>query len=104
MRYPLREYNIWIGKYHLGQGYDPPDKPQKVATITAQTFRTACLKYELTAIISLIAEREEKGEYIDHQSQRWWYDFDNNSNGWTGPYFETEEEAWLSFPESKQPK
>ena len=28
---PMKKYEIWIGSYHLGQGYDPPSEPQKIA-------------------------------------------------------------------------
>lgn len=102
-RIPVNEYEIWIGSYHLGQGYYPPDKPSMVAKIKAQTFPIACLKYELETMMDSIKRREEAGEYHDHQSCRWWYDFDKNSNGWMGKYYETEQAAWQSFPEHKRP-
>src|SRR5574338_93663 len=28
---PIKKWQIWIGAYHLGQGYDPPSKPQMIA-------------------------------------------------------------------------
>jgi len=100
---PVTKFEIWIGNYHLGQGYSAPNKPEQVAIVTAQTFPIACLKYELETMMETIMSREEKGEYQDHQSCRWFYNFDKNSNDWTGKYFETEAEAWLSFPEHKRP-
>jgi hypothetical protein len=94
---PIKLWQIWVGNYHLGQGYDPPNEPEMIAEVKAATFDLACLKYELRTSLNSIEERERKGEYIDFQSRRWFYDWDNNSNGWTGKYFETKEEALQSF-------
>ena len=94
---PIKKWQIWIGAYHLGQGYDPPSEPQMIAEVEAQTFDLACLKHELSSMLKSIEEREKKDEYIDFQSRRWFYDWDNNSNSWTGKYFQTKEEAKNSF-------
>jgi hypothetical protein len=48
-------------------------------------------------MLKSIEKREKKGEYIDFQSRRWFYDWDNNSNSWTGKYFQSKEEAVTSF-------
>lgn len=100
----MKKWELWIGYYHLGQGHDGSTEPRKLADVEAVSFDLACLKYELTSQLQSIERREKKGEYIDFQSRRFFYDWDNNSNSWTGKYFETEEEAWQSFPEHKRPK
>lgn len=93
----MKPFDIWIGWYHFGQGYDPPNEPQKVATVMATSFDLACLKHELRSKLAIIDELEHKGKYIDFQTRRWFYDWDNNRNSWTGRYFETREEAIQSF-------
>lgn len=94
---PIKKWQIWIGSYHLGQGHDGSTEPNMVAEVEAATFDLACLKYELSSMLKSIEEREKKGEYIDFQSRRWFYDWDNNSNSWTGKYFQSKEEAVTSF-------
>jgi hypothetical protein len=96
-KYPLKEYEIWIGSYHLGQGYDPPTKPEMVAKVVAPNFKVACFLHELRSSLKSVESRMMKDEYIDHQSCRWWYNFDTNSNDWTGKYFETKEDALKTF-------
>lgn len=96
-RYPLKKYQLWIGKYHLGQGYDSSTKPQMVDEVEATDFKVACLLYELRRSLKSIEEMIAKDEHVQHQSCHWFYDFDTNSNSWTGKYFETKEEAQQSF-------
>lgn len=93
----IKKWQIWIGNYHLGQGYDASIEPSMIAEVEAATFDLACLKYELSSMLKSIEEREKKGEYIDFQSRRFFYNWDNNSNSWTGKYFETKEAAQQSF-------
>ena len=93
----MQLWEIWIGSCHLGQGSDPTTEPQMVAKVEAVSFDLACLKHELRSMLNSIESREKKGEYIDFQSRRWFYDWDNNSNSWTGKYFESKEEALSSF-------
>ncbi len=93
----MKKYEVWIGSYHLGQGYTPSTKPERVAIVEAPNFKVACTLHELRSSLKSIESRVEKGEYIDHQSCRWFYNFDTNSNSWTGKYFETEKEALDSF-------
>lgn len=91
------EYEIWIGSYNLGQGYDPSTEPQFIAKVTAKDFKTACIKYELKSRLDFIEEQERKGEYITNQDYEWFYSPHTNSNSWTGKYYETKEEAQSSF-------
>lgn len=93
----MQLWEIWIGNYHLGQGSDPATEPTLVASVEAVSFDLACLKYELKTKLASIERREQNGEYIDFQSRRWFYDWDNNRNDWTGKYFESKEEALGSF-------
>lgn len=93
----MKLWQIWIGYYHLGQGSEPPTEPEMVAEIEARSFDLACLKHELRSMLRNIERGEMDGEYIDFQSRRWFYDWDNNSNSWTGKYFETKEEALKTF-------
>lgn len=94
---PNKKYEIWIGSYHLGQGSEPSTEPQKVDNIEAPNFQVACTIHELRRTLQNIENRIAKGEYIDYQSCRWFYNFDTNSNSWTGKYYESYEEALKSF-------
>lgn len=96
---PVRDYDIWIGFYHLGQGHHPPAKPVKVATIKASSFKIACYLYELQNEIKSLEERISRGDsYIeDIHFGKLYYDPKTNSNHWTGTYFETEQEALKTF-------
>jgi hypothetical protein len=96
-KYPLTKYQIWIGSYDLGQGYSPSTEPQMIAEIEAPNFRVACVLYELRTALESIERRMKNDEYIDHQSCRWFYNFETNSNSWTGKYFQTKDEALNSF-------
>lgn len=95
----MKDYDIWIGYYHLGQGYHPPTKPQKVATVKASSFKIACVLYEhQSSIDSLKNLMARNHDYIeDIHFGKWSYDPHTNSNSWTGQYYETEEEALKSF-------
>jgi len=94
---PIKKWQIWIGSYSLGQGYSEPSEPNMIAEVEAATFDLACLKHELLSKLKFIEEKESKGEYIDFQSRRWFYNWDSNSNSWGGKYFETREDALKSF-------
>lgn len=100
----LPVWDIWVGLYHLGQGYDSSTKPELLGQSEGRTFQIACILYELRSMYEGIRNRELKGEYQDHQSQEWFYNRNTNSNSWLGKYYETEAEAWQSFPEHKRPK
>lgn len=93
----LKEYLIWIGYYHLGQGHHGSTEPQLLAIVRASDFKTACFKYELSSKLKSISEQELKGGDISSQDYNWFYNPHNNSNSWTGKYYESEEEAWKSF-------
>lgn len=95
----IKPWEIWIGWYHLGQGYDPPTEPRMVAVIEATTFKIACCIFEHSSIVEDLRRRMEKGDtYIeDIHFGHWYYKPENNSNSWTGKYYETKEEALKSF-------
>ena len=95
----MKEYEIWLGRYHMGQGYDPPEKPQKVATIQATSFKIACVIYEHENILDSLRKQMNRGDkYIeDIHFGAWYYNPKTNSNSWTGKYYESEQEAWESF-------
>ena len=95
----VKEYEIWIGNYHLGQGYHPPTKPQMVAKVEATSFKIACVLYEHQSAIDSLNERMKRGDtYIeDIHFGGWCYTPKDNRNSWTGRYFETEEEALETF-------
>ncbi len=96
-KYPLKEYQIWIGNFDLGQGYTSPKKPTLVAKVEATDFRVACTIYELTKSLNDIKNMIFNDQHVEHQSCRWFYNFDTNSNSWTGKYFETKKEAQATF-------
>lgn len=94
-----REFEIWIGWYHLGQGYDPPTEPQLVATVKSVDFKTACLKHELESSLATIRRLEASGDYISNQQYNNFFSIKDGRpyDGWTGFYYETREEALKSF-------
>ena len=95
----MKTYEIWLGNYHLGQGYDPPTKPELVATVQATSFKIACVLYEHTLAINSLKMRMERGDtYIeDANLGKWHYEVETNSNAWTGCYYESEADAQVSF-------
>src|SRR5580692_4077727 len=88
----LKKYEIWIGVYSQGQGMPAPYKAEKVGEQEAIAFDIACLKFELKTMLKSIESQEKKG-YVDEQSKHWFYNPHNNSNDWSGKYYETREEA-----------
>ena len=95
----VREYENWIGLYHLGQGYHPPTEPQMIAKIEATSFKIACVLYEHQSAIDSLNDRMKRGDtYIeDIHFGQWYYDPKENRNSWVGKYYETKEEALKSF-------
>lgn len=67
------------------------------------SFKAACYKYELRSLLESII-RQEGGGYVGEQSLQVFYHPQELRNDWTGKYFETEEEAWQTFPESQRPE
>ena len=98
---PVKKYELWLGHYILNDGLPEVTKPNKVATIVAASFKMACLKYELTVKMTGILEAEKVGQPLDDQSCNWFYDYLINRNNFTGHYFETEDEAWETFPKGR---
>jgi hypothetical protein len=85
-------YEIWVGHYHLGQGYDPPTSPQRIGTVYAPSFKQACYIYELES--SLRTAKSTKLGNRDYVSS---YDPHKMYNSWTGYYYPSREEALKSF-------
>lgn len=92
----MKEYEIWIGYYHLGQGHHGSTEPKLYGKEFGINFQIACIKYELKSMLKSIKEQETKG-HVDNQSMEWFYNRRTNSNSWIGKYFETKEEALTSF-------
>lgn len=97
MNQPIKEFEIWIGKYHLGQGHDPSTEPQLLNKVEAVDFKTACFKFELQSRLTSIENQERAGTYISNQDYEWFYNPHNNSCAWLGKFYETKEEAQKSF-------
>ena len=95
----MKKYEIWVGWYHLGQGYDSPTEPQKVGEEIATSFKIACYLHELQNQIDSLKDRmKKKDTYIeDIHFGTLYYNPKTNSNSWTGEYFETKEEALKTF-------
>jgi len=95
----VKEFDIWIGWYHLGQGHHPPSEPQKVATVEATTFKIACWLHELESQAKSIRERMvQPNAYVeDAHFGSLYYNPKTNSNSWVGKYYETREEALETF-------
>lgn len=85
-------YEIWVGHYHLGQGYDPPTSPQRIGAVYAPSFKQACYIYELES--SLRTAKSTKLGNRDYVSS---YDPHKMYNSWTGYYYPSKEEALKSF-------
>lgn len=92
----MKKFEIWIGCYHLGQGYDPSTEPQKIAEIEAVDFKTACIKYELQNKLDRIEEGEANNN-LNNQDYPWRFNENTISNTWLGKYYESKEQAWKSF-------
>lgn len=92
----MKQYEIWIGNYHLGQGFHHDGNPEFLGTETASSFQVACLKYELRSKLKWL-EKVDGTMPINSQDVQWWYKPETNSNSWTGKYYETKEEALKSF-------
>lgn len=99
-RLEYKEYEIWCGQYNLGQGYgDQLNEPSLLAKVRATSFKIACCIYEHQSSIDSLKNQMEKGNtYIeDCHFGSWYYNPRTNSNSWTGKYFESREEALLTF-------
>jgi hypothetical protein len=94
-----KKYEIWVGWYHLGQGYHPPSEPELIDTVEATSFKIACVLHEhQISIDTLRMQMDRKESYIeDAHFGRWYYNPKTNSNSWTGRYFESKEEALEGF-------
>jgi len=68
----MKEFEIWIGYYHLGQGYHGSTEPEKLCSIQAIDFKTACIKYELTRKLNRIIEGEINRN-LNSQDYPWWF-------------------------------
>ena len=92
----MNTYEIWLGCYHSGQGYSNSSQPEKVGEETGVSFKMACLKYELRSKLKFIEEYKFP-EKLNNQDFEWFYHPVDNSNSWTGYYYETKEDALKSF-------
>lgn len=97
----VQPFEIWIGFYDLKDGSPPPEQPLLLATVGSVSFKTACLKYELGTRLEYIMGMEQRGQEPEPKSCEWFYDIKTNRNQFTGHYFETEEDAWATFPKRK---
>lgn len=57
----MKKHEIWIGVYHLGQGYTSPTKPERVAIVEAPNFKVACVLHELRSKLKSIENLMERG-------------------------------------------
>jgi len=96
---PKNKYEIWVGSYHLGQGYHGSTEPEMLAEVEATTFKIACVIHEHQRVIDSLKKRMNKGDtYIeDAHFGGWDYNPKTNSNSWIGKYYETKEEAQETF-------
>lgn len=97
MKVEFNNYQIWIGSYHLGQGFDESTEPQMVGEEIAINFQVACFKHQVKTTLESVEMQEKIYGIVQHQSMEWFYNRGTNSNGWTGKYFESREEALESF-------
>lgn len=99
MERKIKEFEIWVGNYHLGQGHHESTGPEMVGKVKATTFKIACWLHELDSQAESIRKRmKDPNAYIeDAHFGKLYYDAKTNSNSWIGDYFETEEEARKTF-------
>ena len=95
----FKDYKIWVGYHHLGQGDTPFNEPQLLGTVRATSFKIACVIYEHQLAIDSLTERMMRDDmYIeDIHFGDWNYKVKTNSNSWLGRYFETRKEALTTF-------
>lgn len=93
----IKEYEIWLGKYHLGQGYHPPSKPQLIAKEKGRNFEEACAIYAAKRHYECLVKYRDEDTYVGSQDFTYWYDWRTNSNSWTGKYYPSKKEAQKSF-------
>ena len=95
----VKQYEIWLGHYCLGQGYahSNPTEPQMVGEIAATNFKSACFKYELMSKMESLQQAEKEGKQITEDWLKWHYNPMTNSNAWVGKYYESKEAAQESF-------
>lgn len=98
LRNEMKDYEIWVGYYDMGQEYSPPEKPYMLDTVQAQTFEDACAVHSLTKCLSCYQDKIKKG--TGHKCHLL-YDFKTNSHPIMGKYYQSEDEAWTSFPTYK---
>lgn len=96
----LKEFKIWTGYYHLGQGHHGSTKPELWGKELAVDFKTACIKHELKSKLERIEEGEQKGNLCS-QDYPWWFNENTLSNSWLGKYYPTKEEAQEDFNKRK---
>ena len=106
----MKEHEIWVGYYVTGQS-KPPINPTLVGKLKAPSFKIACLIHEHRLAIANIIDTIKKGDIDIENNQHfgmWYYNPNSNSNSFYGKYFETEKEAWQTFPDiwylTKRPK
>ena len=90
----FKEFEIWIGNFGVGQGYPEVKEPKLASRVIADNFRNACLIHEHQLAIKHIYDSIRINVSVD---LRWFYDYDTNSNSWTGKYYSSYEEALKSF-------
>lgn len=84
----MEKFEIWRGPFCADrQAGAWDDKPEKMGEETAINFKVACLKMELKHMLASI-EKQERSGYVQEASCHWAYNFYNNTNSWTGKYFE----------------
>jgi hypothetical protein len=93
----MKEWEIWVGNYNLGQGYDPSTEPQLIGKETASTFKIACFIHELKSKLHSVVDTDRMGRYVSDQDFEWFYNPRTNSCAWLGRFFETKEEAQTTF-------
>lgn len=92
----MKQFEIWVGYYHLGQGHHGSTEPELIDTILAIDFKTACMKHELLSKLQRIVEGEYKND-LNAQDYPWWFNENLISNSWLGKYYPSKEEAQKSF-------
>ena len=93
---PMKEYEIWVGYFHIGQGSPSSSKPKLLAKVKSVDFKTACIKYELGSKLERIKEGERNNN-LNSQDYPWWFNENTISNRWYGKYYESRDEALKSF-------
>lgn len=101
LKYPLRVYEIWTGYYCIDIYRFTSKEPELVGKVKARDFKSACFIFELQGALRNVKGFMNSNFYHPNKNWNLYYNYDTNSNLWTGKYYETYDEALKTFNDEK---